>query len=533
MKRLEDLYYPWNDDITNRAVDLVEREDRRALADPEEEEADPEEEEFAARDMEETESYTPAAAPEEVENLSASDPFGLYLQQMGAKQLLNREQELELTQRLDRLRRRYRHATLCNAPILARVIETFERIQAGTLPLERTIDEVPSLGLTPGKIRKQLARHVSKLRKLLAEAEEEFRRFLRARSAVERARQRRVHWAQLRQAAAVAEALSPRTELLDAWTTELQQTAVQLSELARKVGSKPRAAQTPAQQPTLRAERAQQRKELRAWMLRLQTTPDALTGLLRVIQRRRSAYQEARQQLAEANLRLVVSIAKRYRGQGLSFADLIQEGNSGLMRAVDKYDHRLGWKFGTYATWWIRQGITRALADHSRTVRVPSHQVSVLRALERARGELTARRGIEPTLEEVAAAVGVTPEEARALEAAGRQPASLDLAFAGDQEDGSLQDFLDDSATPDAAREVDLHLLRERLDEVLRCLAPRDREVIELRFGLKDGRPQSLDEIAQRFGITRERIRQIETRGLNKLRHPERSARLAGFTDVA
>jgi RNA polymerase primary sigma factor len=278
---------------------------------------------------------------------------------------------------------------------------------------------------------------------------------------------------------------------------------------------------------------AQKRKELRALLIQLQTTPDELDELLRVLQRRRAAYQEARSQLAEANLRLVVSIAKRYRGQGLSFADMIQEGNGGLMRAVDKFDYRLGWKFGTYATWWIRQGITRALADHSRTVRVPSHQVSVLRALERARGELTAQRGIEPTLEEIAAAVGITPAEARSLEAAGRQPASLDLSFAGDQEDGSLQDFLNDSTTPDVAREVDLQLLRQRLDEVLRCLAPRDREVIELRFGLKDGRPRSLDEIAQRFGITRERIRQIETRGLEKLRHPERSARLAGFAEVA
>jgi RNA polymerase primary sigma factor len=484
MKRLEDMYHPWDEKFAEQKAELE-------------------------RDLDETEPLAPAASAEEAEGVSATDPFGLYLQQMGAKRMLTRPQELELTQRLDRLKRRYRHAALCSAFVLARVADTFERIQAGELPLERTIDDVPSLGLTAVKIRKRMPRHLSKLRKLLAQSQAEFRQLLRARSAAERLRQRRAYSSLLRRAAALAEQLSPRTELLNAWTAELQQQAARMNELA------------------------QERKELRALLIQLQTTPDELDALLRVLERRRGAYREARGQLAEANLRLVVSIAKRYRGQGLSFADMIQEGNGGLMRAVDKFDYRLGWKFGTYATWWIRQGITRALADHSRTVRVPSHQVSVLRALERARGELTAQRGIEPTLEEIAAAVGITPEDARALEAAGRQPASLDLSFAGDQEDGSLQDFLNDSATPDVARQVDLQLLRQRLDEVLRCLAPRDREVIELRFGLKDGRPRSLDEIAQRFGITRERIRQIETRGLEKLRHPERSARLAGFAEVA
>jgi RNA polymerase primary sigma factor len=484
MKRFEDIYHPWDDETANQAGELE-------------------------RDLEETEAVAPAISPEEAEGVAATDPFGLYLQQMGAKRMLTRPQELELTQRLDRLKRRYRHAALCSAAVLARVIGTFERIRAGELPLERSIDDVSSLGLTAVEIRKRMPRHLPKLRKLLAQSQAEFRRFLRARSAAERLRQRRAYGSLLRRAAALAEQLSPRTELLDAWTAELPKQAARMDALA------------------------QERKELRALLIQLQTTPDDLDGLLRVLQRRRSAYRAVRSELAEANLRLVVSIAKRYRGQGLSFADMIQEGNGGLMRAVDKFDYRLGWKFGTYATWWIRQGITRALADHSRTVRVPSHQVSVLRALERARGELTAQHGIEPTLEEIAAAVGITPAEARSLEAAGRQPASLDLSFAGDQEDGNLQDFLNDSTTPDVAREVDLQLLRQRLDEVLRCLAPRDREVIELRFGLKDGRPRSLDEIAQRFGITRERIRQIESRGLEKLRHPERSSRLAGFAVVA
>jgi RNA polymerase primary sigma factor len=203
------------------------------------------------------------------------------------------------------------------------------------------------------------------------------------------------------------------------------------------------------------------------------------------------------------------------------------------MRAVDKFDYRLGWRFGTFATWWIRQAITRALADHSRTIRVPCHRISLLRAMERARGELMASQGSEPTLEDIAAAVDLTPDEARMLTAAGHQLASLDGAPGGEPEDKTLQDFLHDPTAPDLAEDLDRRLLRERIDEVLRGLAPRDREVIELRFGLRDGRPRSLDEVAQVFGVTRERVRQIEARGLKKLRDPDRRNRLAGFSEVA
>lgn len=518
MKRYENLFPSWDNEKADQLVDLSERDDLRQSADPEAA--------LEKHNLEDGESAEPTVNPEEVESFSATDPFGLYLQQMGSIPMLNRQQEVELTSRLDRLRRRYRHAALCSAPVLAQVVKLFERIQAGELPLDRNIDDVPSLGLSAARIRPRLPRRLRKLRELLTELKEVFHQLLRARSVVDRARRRRAYRTRLRQAATLAESLSPRTELLNVWTAELKQHAIAMGERAHSAVVKSRSA-------TARAEAARQQKELRALMLQLQTTPDELDRLLQVLKSRRSAYQQARSQLAEANLRLVVSIGKRYRGQGLSFSDLIQEGNSGLMRAVDKYDYRLGWKFGTYATWWIRQGITRALADHSRTVRVPCHQVSVLRAMERVRGEIAAQRGSEPTVEEVAAALDIAPAEARALQAAGHQPASIDTTFAGDQNDGALQDFLSDPSTPDMAREVDLRLLRERLDEVLRCLAPRDRDVIELRFGLRDGRPRSLDEIAQVYGITRERVRQIESRGLEKLRQPDRCARLVGFSGVA
>jgi RNA polymerase primary sigma factor len=292
-----------------------------------------------------------------------------------------------------------------------------------------------------------------------------------------------------------------------------------------------RRANETARSTAQREQRTRQVKELRDRTMEALATLDELDGLLGVIRRRRKVFQHARRQLAEGNLRLVVAIAKRYRGRGLTFGDLIQEGNRGLMRAVDKFEHRLGFKFGTYATWWIRQGITRALADHARTVRVPCHQVTTLAAIERIRGELVAKHGREPTIEEIAATLGVSADEARSLRAVARHPISLQEPLGNDAE-RSLGDFLDDPNALHPGRTADHHLLQERIAEVLRSLTPREREVIELRFGLRDGQPRTLDEVAKCYGITRERIRQIEARGLIKLRQPMRSQRLEGFAEA-
>jgi RNA polymerase primary sigma factor len=482
------------------------KEEKRNFVDPAEQEAPP------AADLEEE---TP-----ETESGSVDDPFTLYLQQMGSIPMLNREDELALAERLERRRQRYRHAVLCNAHVLYRVVQTFERIQAGELVLERTIDEIPSQELTAKKIRPRIGRHLPKLRQMLTEAKEEFRQLHSARSGAERLRRGRTFRGTLKQAVKLAESLSPRTELLDCWSNELTNLHAQMSEANR------------TEKNGARGGHAQQ-EPLRSLLLEVQSMPEELAELIRVIKARRSVYLRVRQQFAEANLRLVVSIAKHYRGQGLSFADLIQEGNSGLMRAVDKFDHRLGWKFGTYATWWVRQAVTRALADHGRTVRMPGHQLNVLRDMDRVKGELTVQQGTEPTLEEVGRALDISPEEVRVLAVASRSPVSLDSLFGTDQEDGSMQTFLSDPSTPDLAREADRQLLRERIAEVLRSLSPRDQEVIKLRFGLEDSQPRSLDEIAQQFGITRERVRQIEARGLKKLRQPERRARLEEFAEVA
>jgi RNA polymerase primary sigma factor len=480
-------------------------------------------EEHAGDDLDLLDEDQQAASEAAQEDASQSpdDTLGLYLRQMGAIPLLSRKEELELAERLETARRRYTHAALLSWNILGRVAATFERVQASELAVDPTIDVVTSLGLSREKILARMPHNLRTLRHVLTKAGAEFRLLLRANGPAVRSRLRRNLWRKARKAAKLCQELSPRVELLERWTDDLHHQAAKMKSLARRINSGGRSSAD-------REERTKRIKELRDLMLEVQSTPEDLAGHVHVLDRRQARFQLARRELAEGNLRLVVSIAKRYRGRGLAFADLIQEGNRGLMRAVDKYEHRLGFKFGTYATWWIRQGITRALADHARTVRVPCHQVGMLAAIERVRSELTVQCGREPTVEEIASVLGVTPEETRSLRVVGRHPVSLHEPLGGDGE-RALEDFLGDAETTSPGRAVDQHLLKERIGEVLRSLTPREREVIELRFGLRDGHPRTLDEVARTYGITRERIRQIEARGLLKLRQPNRSRRLAEF----
>jgi RNA polymerase primary sigma factor len=471
----------------------------------------------------EPEEDTPAAEAIPDDTSAPDDALGLYLRQMGAIPLLDRYQERELAEKLEFRRTRYRHAALMNWRTLAHVVQTFERVQAGTLAIDPTIDVVTTLGLTREQILKRIPSNVRTMRRLVKMAADEFRELQKATSAAERKPLRRSLYRRLRKAATLAEELSPRIDLLDRWTDELRALSRHMDEIVAQIEVRSRSAAD-------RERRTKLTKRLRELTLEARLAPEDLSRLVKVQERRRVLYQKARRELAEGNLRLVVSIAKRYRARGLPFSDLIQEGNRGLMRAVDKYEFRLGYKFGTYATWWIRQGITRALADHARTIRVPCHQVGTLAAVERVRGELAISQGREPTVEEIAAVIGVTAEEAKSLRLVARHPVSLHEPLGGEGE-RALEDFLNDPDATNPGQAVDRHLLRERITEVLRSLTPREREVIELRFGLRDGHPKTLEEVARAYGITRERIRQIEARGLLKLRQPLRSERLAEFAE--
>ncbi|MEK6233563.1 MAG: sigma-70 family RNA polymerase sigma factor [Planctomycetales bacterium] len=441
----------------------------------------------------------------------SDDPVSMYLCQIGKIPLLKRDREVALAAAVEQARRRFRHEMLECDSVLRRAIRVLQQVHAGELSFDRTLHFVVTDRLERHQIEGRLPQHLTTLIALLNHNERDYN------SAMNPARKqatRRAAWKRLRKrrrrAVRLVEELGLRTERIEQEYEPLRRLHLRVEHLKAAIDRKGRGKLTGAP-------RKEQIAEYRSLLQVMQLSRGGLQRKIQRLQKLHAAYHSAKQALSEGNLRLVVSIAKRYRNRGLSFMDLIQEGNAGLMRAVEKFEYRRGFKFCTYATWWIRQAVSRAVADQSRTIRVPIHTVAEMTKVREARRRLLQETGREPTVEETALALDRSADDVRQMMRMNRAPISLDQPL-GQDEDNKLGDFLARGAPPEAlGANVDLQMLRDRINEMLAALGYRDREIIKLRYGLGDGYNYTLEQVASVFQVTRERIRQIEARAFRKL----------------
>ena len=454
----------------------------------------------------------------------SSDPIRMYLSQMAEIPLLERSEEIALAKKIEVTRKRFRRTVIGCAMAMRATVGTLVKVHKGLLPFDRTIKVSLTERLTKEQISARMPHNLNTLSHLMDENRKDFGTLLSRRASAESrqtARKRFIH--RRRKMLTLIEELSLRTRRVQAMMRQMEDSVGRMEEIRRQLRVLPA-------NPALRDKRANLRRELHDLMVLAQETPKSLRGRCETMRRQYLDYEQVKRQLSGGNLRLVVSIAKKYRNRGLSFLDLIQEGNTGLMRAVDKYEYRRGFKFSTYATWWIRQAITRAIADQARTIRIPVHMIDVLSKLRNASKRLQQELKREPTTEELAAAIGLPADETRRVLAMGRQPVSLDRPV-GESEDSCFGEFVEDGGLPRPERAASNELLRERIDALLKTLTYREREIIRLRYGLGDGYTYTLEEVGRIFKVTRERVRQIEAKAVKKLQHPVRSQQLEGFLE--
>ncbi len=451
------------------------------------------------------------------------DPIRMYLTQMGEIPLLTRHEEISLAKKIELARMAFRRKMLENEYCAKNAMDILQQVYDGSLSFDRTMKISTAENLIRTVIKKRLPENLSTVSKLMEINQKLFKQILQTKSSdTKKALLKQTH-RNKRKIATLLEELSLRTSRILPMRNRLTGICEKMHQLERLIAAGTTRDITSEDITTMK-------QELTGLEELVLETSKQLDKRLRTIDRVFTQYEETKRTLSSANLRLVVSIAKKYRNRGLSFLDIIQEGNTGLMRAVDKYEYRRGYKFSTYATWWIRQAITRAIADHARTIRIPVHMIETMSRLRTASKNLLQKLGREPTPEEIAKEAEMTMEETRRVLKISKHPISLDRPI-GESEDSYFGDFIEDNDIDSPVASATQEMLKERLDSVLKTLSYREREIIKLRYGIGDGYTYTLEEVGRIFKVTRERVRQVEAKAIRKLQHPVRARKLEGFLE--
>ena len=514
---------------------LVDAEDRLAIMDDDEARHDEEKKEPAETEETEEEDLLSeeqakaefAQAIQEAGGKRIDDPVRMYLTQMGEISLLTREEEIRLAKKIEMMRYIFRRMVLENDYAVKSSVEVLELVDDGDLPFDRTMKISTAEEDAKGKIAARIPHNLKTIKRLLELNRQDWDALeeLGDRNKTEAQRLRDQITMRRRKMATLVEELSLRTSKIQPLLKKLRSIADKMTELQRMISDADRNPDKydPEDVMVMREELA----GLRSLVL---MEPEELKDQVRRIYVVFDEYEQAKRDLSGGNLRLVVSIAKKYRNRGLSFLDIIQEGNTGLMRAVDKYEYKRGYKFSTYATWWIRQAITRAIADHARTIRIPVHMIETMSKLRNIAKNLLQSLGREATIEEIAEAAKMPVQEARRVMKISRHPISLDRPV-GESEDSYFGDFIEDERADNPSESATSDMLRQRIEQVLKTLTYREREIIKLRYGIGDGYTYTLEEVGRIFKVTRERVRQVEAKAIRKLQHPVRARKLEGFLD--